>query len=135
MNDCFSRSENAQRLIKWAIKAQKLSYAKLPTRNFKEREVWLVAIGHGVGSEVYGKLNDFQRPVLVLKKFNNHRFLGVPLTSNQKYSGNFAVKTRFCGICGKAMIDQIRTYDSRRLFKKMGMLDKPTFEIVSRKID
>ena len=132
MNDGFSRTENAQRLIKWAVKAQILTFSNVTKRNFKEREVWLTAVGHGVGSEIYGKKDDFQRPVLVLKKFSNTRFLGIPLTSNQFYSGNLKVPTNFAGINGSAMLDQANSYDKQRLLKKMGMLDKPSFEIIRR---
>lgn len=131
MSDYFSHPQNAKRLIKWALTAQKLHFSGIK-RSFKEREVWLVSIGHGVGTEVFGKGECFQRPVLVLKKFNNQRFLGVPLTSNEMYSGMFAVDTFFHGKQGKAMIDQASTYDHLRLLKKMGMLDKPTFDIVRR---
>ncbi|MDQ7009415.1 MAG: hypothetical protein Q9M94_03950 [Candidatus Gracilibacteria bacterium] len=35
----------------------------------KEREVWSVKMGQNVGFEEDGKGKDFERPVLVLKKF------------------------------------------------------------------
>lgn len=132
MDNGFSRSENAQRLIKWALRAQKLTYRD-NAPNFKERDVWEVSIGHGVGSEVYGKTDLFKRPVLVLKKFNNGRFLGVPFTSNPEYGGFHVVEIVFEGVHGVAMLDQASTHDSRRLIKKLGMLDQPSFDIIRRK--
>jgi len=132
MNEGFSRTENAQRLVKWAFKAQQLSYRD-NAPNFKERDVWEASIGHGVGSEVYGKSDLFKRPVLVLKKFNNGRFLGVPFTSNPLYGGLHVVEIVFNDIHGAAMLDQASTYDSARLIKKIGMLDKPTFDVIRRK--
>ncbi len=134
MNNGFSRAKNAKRLIQWSLFAQKLHFLERKI-NFKEREVWLTSIGHGVGTEVYGKNETFQRPVLVLKKFNNQRFLGIPLTSNSKYTGTFTVSTFFRNKMGKAMLDQANSYDEKRLLKKMGMLDKPTFEDIIRRFN
>jgi len=131
MNDNFSRLENSKRLIQWALLAQKLHFSDTK-RNFKEREVWLASIGHGVGNEVFGKNESFERPVLVLRKFDNQKFLGVPFTTNQNYPDPFSVKTLFAEKEGVAMLDQVNTYDRKRLLKKMGMLDKPTFEFIRR---
>ncbi len=37
---------------------------------FHEREVWWCGIGINIGVEIDGKNSDFERPVLVVKKFN-----------------------------------------------------------------
>ncbi|MFA7308472.1 MAG: hypothetical protein WC045_00185 [Patescibacteria group bacterium] len=47
---------------------------------FSEREIWWCSIGKNVGHECDGKNELFERPVLVLKKFNRDTFLGMPIT-------------------------------------------------------
>jgi mRNA interferase MazF len=44
-----------------------------------EREVWWCALGANVGVEADGKHDNFERPVLVLRKFNRDAVLVVPL--------------------------------------------------------
>ena len=49
-----------------------------------EREVWWCSLGVNIGVEIDGKNNDFERPVLLIKKFNGMMFWGIPLTSKTK---------------------------------------------------
>ena len=35
---------------------------------YKEREIFWTRIGYNIGSEEYGKGNEFQRPVIIIKK-------------------------------------------------------------------
>ncbi len=51
---------------------------------FHEREIWWCSIGVNVGFEQDGRSDTFERPVLVIKKFNQDIFLGLPMTSAQK---------------------------------------------------
>ena len=90
---------------------------RLPT--FKEREVWWCATGINIGSEIYGKGNTFTRPVLILRKFNNYSFLGVPLTSKRK-TGSYFHPISFKNIQGSALLNQIKIFDCRRLKSRMG---------------
>lgn len=50
----------------------------------KEGSVWMTALGKNIGFEQNGSGNNFSRPVLVLKKFNNQMFWCIPLSSKQK---------------------------------------------------
>ena len=52
--------------------------------SFQEREIWWMNLGLNIGNEQCGKGNRLVRPVLILKKFNNHFFFGVPMSSIQK---------------------------------------------------
>ena len=45
-------------------------------------------IGKNIGYEQNGKGDEFLRPVVVLRKFSNRYFLGVPLSSKEK-GGNY----------------------------------------------
>lgn len=50
----------------------------------QEGEVWMSSLGRNIGFEQNGSGNNFSRPLLVVKKFNNHMFWCVPLSSKQK---------------------------------------------------
>ncbi len=48
------------------------------------REVRICKLGLNIGKEQNGGKNDFSRPVLIVKKFNNQMFWAVPLSTKQK---------------------------------------------------
>jgi hypothetical protein len=60
----------------------------LATKNskftFKTREIYWLNVGQNLGYEVFGKGEEFLRPVLVFRKFSKESFLGIPLTSQVK---------------------------------------------------
>ncbi len=47
-------------------------------------EVWMCALGKNIGFEQNGGGDNFSRPVLIIKKFNNQMFWAVPLSTKQK---------------------------------------------------
>jgi mRNA interferase MazF len=51
---------------------------------FKEREIFWLRLGQNIGNEEFGKGNEFQRPVLVIKKLTKNIFIGVPFNYNFK---------------------------------------------------
>ena len=51
---------------------------------FKEREIWWSSLGLNIGYEEDGKNIMFERPVLILKKFNHDFLWALPLTSRHK---------------------------------------------------
>ena len=51
---------------------------------FHEREIWFCHLGANIGFEEDGKGENFGRPVVVFRKFNNEVFWGVPLTTRTK---------------------------------------------------
>jgi mRNA interferase MazF len=64
---------------------------------FKEREIWWLSIGYNLGHEIYGKGPRFVRPVLIIRKFNRHTFIGVPLSTkikNNKYYIDISLNKR-----------------------------------------
>ncbi|MBP6931255.1 MAG: type II toxin-antitoxin system PemK/MazF family toxin [Candidatus Pacebacteria bacterium] len=88
----------------------------------QEKEIWWCSIGMNVGSEVYGKGDDYTRPVLVINAEGSESFIGIPLTSkvkNRKYS--CIIKTDD-GILHTALVYQIRSFDKRRLTERKYIL-------------
>jgi mRNA-degrading endonuclease toxin of MazEF toxin-antitoxin module len=105
---------------------------------FKVREIFWVRIGQNVGSEEYGKGNEFQRPVLIVRKINTELFIGVPLTSQLKEDNDYFFQVSFRtkkGISNNsAMILQLKTFDKKRLMTRIGMLDKEQFNKTIKQI-
>jgi mRNA interferase MazF len=66
------------------IKKQLAHDVPLPLAFPKNGEVWMCTLGKNLGREQNGRSQDFSRPVLVIKKFNNEIFWVVPLSTKQK---------------------------------------------------
>lgn len=107
-----------QRFAEWAKLKIKIHNYKDIDFYFRDREIWWVSIGQNIGSEQNGKNVDFERPVLVIKKFNRKMFLGVPTSSklgNSPYHYIFLLD----GKKYSANISQIRAFSSKRLLRKI----------------
>jgi len=99
---------------------------------FKEREIFWLRLGKNIGSEEFGKGNEFQRPVIIIKKLTKDLFFGVPLTSkikNGSYFYTFQYKDKKNKIHhNTAMILQLRVFDKKRLMSRIGTMPKEDFE-------
>lgn len=91
-----------------------------------EREVWWCSVGVNVGVEIDGKNNDFERPVLVVKRFNTFMFWGIPLTSQSRaYPTVVEVKHNLGS--SFANLAQLRLFSAKRVLRKVGMVSWPSF--------
>jgi mRNA interferase MazF len=95
---------------------------------FKEREVYWASVGENVGFEQNGKGADFSRPVLIIKKLNNHLFFGVPLSTQSRTGSFFFEFELLSNKTSTALLVQAKTYDIKRLDQKIGMIQKNDFE-------
>ena len=93
---------------------------------FKEREIWWCSIGANVGHEQNGKNDKFNRPVLIVKKFNNRLFWGVPITTQIKENKHYHL-FQFKGQKQCAMLTQMRLWDANRITGKMGRIGEQEF--------
>lgn len=98
---------------------------------FSEREIWWSSIGVNVGSEINGKHELFERPVLIVKKLHQEIFLGLPLTSKEK-RGKYYMQIPFHKRNRIVILSQIRVFSSKRLIRKMGKIGKPHFYRIKR---
>jgi mRNA interferase MazF len=97
---------------------------------FNEREIWWCSLGANIGTEQDGKHRRFERPVLVIKKFNKEIFWGLPVTSQQK-SGKYYISFTIGDTMNCAILSQLRLFSSKRLVRKMVRIaDKKFDEIV-----
>jgi len=112
----------------------------LPIRPFfHEREIWFCYLEANVGFEQDGNGEQFQRPVLILKKLNSSVFWAIPLTkaakkrrrSTEKFYFNF---TFIRGIESGAILSQLRRIDGRRLSWHIGTISERDFETLTEKL-
>ena len=94
--------------------------------NFHAREIWWASIGINVGSEQDSVSVGFRRPVIIIKKFTDKTFLGIPLTKNHREI-NYRMSCPLNGVNGDALILQMRSFDSRRLIGKINTLPTVDF--------
>jgi mRNA interferase MazF len=86
----------------------------------REREVWWCALGVNIGSEQDGKNELFERPVLILKRYNMDLILVLPITSTEK-DNMYYVKIKSV-MASSVILSQIRAIDCKRLLRKVGMI-------------
>lgn len=99
---------------------------KVRLLQIKEGEVHWCSLGENVGDEENGKGDDFRRPVLIFKKFNNNIFWGIPLSSQLK-DNKYYVKILLKEEEVSAMISQLRILDTKRLDEYVGYISKVDF--------
>lgn len=104
-------------------------------KKFREREIWWCSLGENIGFEQDGKNEKFERPVLVLRKFNKGMFFGLPLTSKRKedkFHMGFTVKTKnkngeFEENESFAILSQLRLLSSKRIIRRIVRINENTF--------
>lgn len=101
---------------------------------FYEREIWWCALGANIGFEQDGKNDNFERPVLILRKFNEHMVWALPLTSKDKADSKFYQETEYEGERFFVILSQIRTVSSKRLLRKIRTLPEEEFTQVLEKV-
>ncbi len=97
---------------------------------FREGDIFFARLGKNIGYEQNGKGVSFLRPVLVIKKFNQHVLFGVSLTTKRKEHplyvsvGIFNEKENF------AILSQCRLFDAKRFEYKIGHISNETLRMV-----
>lgn len=100
---------------------------------FKERDIFYIKIGENIGFEQSGKGDMFLRPVIVLKKFNNSFFMGVPLTTTLK-QGVYYFEFEFTNKKSNAILSQMKSFDTKRIKHKIGVINQNDFKKLKEKI-
>jgi len=121
------------RFVKWVKLKVRIHTSDEINFYFKEREIWWASLGANVGHEQDGKNENFERPVLVLKKFNKHMLWVLPLTSKNK-AGKYYHQFEYEGELYSVILSQIRTISSKRLIRKSSVISKKDFEDTREKI-
>jgi len=100
---------------------------------FHEREVWWGSLGVNIGVEIDGKNENFERPVLIIKKFNGLMVWVLPMTSKTK-SGEYYFEVNHDQGVSWVALSQIRIISTKRLIRKIGMIKEQEFSDILSKI-
>ena len=105
---------------------------------FHEREIWFCYLGANVGFEQDGQGEEFLRPVIILRKFNNEIFWAIPLTKSQKKKKEHTDRYYYAfsfvpEIVSVAILSQIRLVDAKRLSRHIGVMEENDFEKLNEK--
>lgn len=101
---------------------------------FYEREIWWCSLGANVGFEQDGTDEVFERPVVVIKKYNPQIFLAVPLSTTSKRGKYYAQLGLVDGRDAVAILSQLRLLDCKRLANRTGILEASMFAKLVEKI-
>ncbi len=112
------------------IKKRLARDAPLPHAFPKIGEVWMCSLGKNLGREQDGGPQDFSRPVLVVKKFNNEIFWVVPLSTKQKPLDFYFNYNDPSGVPVAAVLAQLRLVSINRLRRDIYVLPPALLEEV-----
>lgn len=98
-----------------------------------EREIWWCSIGLNIDDEEDGKNDQFERPVLVIKKFNRHVVLVVPLTTKFK-DNKYYFSFEHDNIKFAAILSQLRLVSTKRFSRRVRRINKNLFGGIKKKI-
>lgn len=101
---------------------------------FHEREIWFCALGLNVGFAQDGRGEDFQRPVVTIKKFNNQVCWAIPLSKTIRrgpYYFEFSFDSETTSV---AILSPVRLMDVHRLSRKIGSMSEENFSALTKKL-
>jgi len=105
-----------------------------PRLLFNECEIWSCHLGIGIGDEQMGVGDEFLRPVVIIKKFNNHLCSIVPLTKTIKYSKYYYIFEFIPGQSSAAILSQNRSIDAQRLNRMIGRIKRRDFNELKKRL-
>ena len=116
--------------LKKKIESEKNDPDKFP----KEGEVWMSNIGRNIGFEQNGSGDNFSRPMLIAKKFNNHMFWAVPLSTKQKDFDFYFNYTDPNNQKVSAILAQMKLVSVKRLGRKLYDVPNELFDEIKQKL-
>jgi mRNA-degrading endonuclease toxin of MazEF toxin-antitoxin module len=99
----------------------------------RERQIWWAVVGLNIGDEENGKENKYERPVVILKNFNNRICLTLPISSksgNEKFYHKIEVNKGENFI----ILSQIKLMSVRRLKRYIGRLCFNDFNQIKERV-
>jgi len=105
-----------------------------PNRFPKEGEVWMSSLGKNIGYEQNGSGDNFSRPILIVKKFNNHMFWVIPLSTKQKDFDFYFNYTDPNDQKVSAILAQMKLLSVKRLKRKLYDIPDELFDEMKQKL-
>jgi mRNA interferase MazF len=98
---------------------------------FHEREIWWSSIGINLGDEQDGKNEMYERPVLVLKKFNNRIAWVLPMTTKIK-EGRYYFPLTHEGRTFTVILSQLRLLSVKRFRRLIRKISPHQFSLIKK---
>lgn len=100
---------------------------------FHSREIWWCNTGLNIGVEVNGKNKNFDRPMLIVKKFNADLIWVLPLVSRGKTNPYYYTLNHET-IQSSVVLSQIKAISTKRLLRRLGIISQSDFEQIVFKL-
>src|ERR1035437_2167714 len=100
----------------------------------KEGEVWMCSLGRNLGYEQNGVNKNFSRPVVIIKKFNNHMFWAVPLSTKQKDFDFYFNFTDTNNQKVSVILAQMKLVSVKRLKRDIYIMPTELFDQIKQKL-
>ncbi len=126
----------------WNELAKKLDTLNSPLFNkklkkyfFHPREIWFCSIGTNIGVEICGKNQEFERPVLILRK-SGRQFICLPLTSKKPKNPDFYFDISYTNpitnefVESYVLVTSPITCDVNRLQRKVRKISPQDYEAI-----
>ena len=117
----------------WNKEKKLLSRTGYESLFFHEREIWWCSLGLNLGEEQDGKNDLYERPVLVLKKFNNKIAWVLPMTSHAR-DGKYYYQLEYNGSISSVILSQIRLVSVKRFRRIVRKISQHQFQLIRMKI-
>ncbi len=101
---------------------------------YHPRDIWWCSLGINVGFEQDGVGVIKTRPIVIISGFSKSVCLVIPLTTSQKNNKYYLKIGKIKNKKASAIISQIRLIDTKRLVKKMGVINKEKFEEIRKAV-
>lgn len=130
------QEELKEKFNNWNVRKQEIQFSER-TKNihFKEGEIWWCSVGQNIGSESFGKGEEFRRPILIFRKLSADLCIALPMTSKEKKDGSWFIDITFQNEKSWVLLYQIRTFNKKRFQRKIGELDGKDFSRVKQKLE
>jgi len=83
---------------------------------FHEREIWWASLGINLGDEQDGKNDLFERPILILRKFNKKLAWVLPMSTQEK-TGEYYYPLQHNGKTFTVILSQLRMLSVKRFLR------------------
>lgn len=116
----------------WNIEKKKLEGGP-ETLTFHKQEIWWCSLGVNLGHEVDGKNDRFERPVLVIRKFNDKLAWVVPMSTKIK-EGPYYHTITHDGRLFSLQLSQMRLVSVKRFLRYIRKMSRGQFREIKYKI-
>lgn len=96
---------------------------------YKEGEIWWCSLGVNIGDEEDGKNQSYERPVLIVKKFNARISWVLPMTSKCK-EGKYYYSIAYKGVFYTVILSQLRLASMKRFRRKIRRISSGQLQYV-----